>query len=155
MIGANAAYSKERFYRKSFDADQARVNGLFENATSSNIRIIEMMLPLDDFRRFLSCGQYAMVVLVNMRLLRCSNCVEQTAMCSCNTGPLGAVVQQMRGYRYVGHFIVLVQYDPSTDEFYYRDPGVNDDLCVISAKDLEKARRSSGTDHDCIVVRVV
>ncbi|KAG0322906.1 hypothetical protein BGZ99_003007 [Dissophora globulifera] len=56
--------------------------------------------------------------------------------------------------REIGHFIVLVAYDPTEDIFYYRDPAVLDDLCSISARDLERARSSSGTDHDCIVVKV-
>ncbi|KAJ3122243.1 hypothetical protein HK098_002982 [Nowakowskiella sp. JEL0407] len=55
---------------------------------------------------------------------------------------------------YVGHYIVIVGYDAEEDRFLYRDPGADSELCVIKASDLEKARCASGTDHDCIVVKV-
>lgn len=48
----------------------------------------------------------------------------------------------------VGHFIVLIGYDPTEDLFIYRDPAVNDEFCTISADDLDEARQSEGTDHD-------
>ncbi|KAF9421494.1 hypothetical protein BGZ94_008822, partial [Podila epigama] len=35
-IGADAAHSKERFYRMSFDDDQKRVNALFDGADAAN-----------------------------------------------------------------------------------------------------------------------
>ncbi|KAF9358401.1 hypothetical protein BGX26_001860 [Mortierella sp. AD094] len=41
-IGVNSAHSKEKFYRKSFDDDQKRVNALFDNADAANIRVIEL-----------------------------------------------------------------------------------------------------------------
>ncbi|KAI8599810.1 Guanylylate cyclase-domain-containing protein [Dissophora ornata] len=153
-IGADTAHSKERFYRKSFDDDQKRVNALFENAEAANIRVIELTLPLSDFKRFLYCGNYGIIALVNQRLLKCPQCLEKTAFCSCSAGTLGSIVQRMKGFRYIGHFIVLVAYDPTEDRFYYRDPAEADDLCSISAVDLERARNSIGTDHDCIVVKV-
>ncbi|KAF9114981.1 guanylyl cyclase domain-containing protein 1 [Mortierella sp. AM989] len=147
-IGVNSAHSKEKFYRKSFDDDQKRVNALFDNADAANIRVIELALPLDDFKRFLYCRQYAIITLVNQRLLRCPQCLEKSAFCSCSMGTLGSIVQRMKGFRYVGHFIVLVAYEPNEDLFYYRDPAVGDDLCSVSASDLEHARNSTGTDHD-------
>ncbi|KAJ1541915.1 hypothetical protein HK096_009801, partial [Nowakowskiella sp. JEL0078] len=55
---------------------------------------------------------------------------------------------------YVGHYVVLVGYDSAEDQFLYRDPGTDAEVCVIKALDLEKARCAGGTDHDCIVVRV-
>jgi len=53
-----------------------------------------------------------------------------------------------------GHFIVLVSFDPKTDSFIYRDPGVVDEVCMISAKNFEAARQSPGTDEDCIVIKL-
>lgn len=52
-------------------------------------------------------------------------------------------------YEYkLGHFIVLIGYDPTEDVFIYRDPAVRDQFCVISADDFDDARQSEGTDHD-------
>ncbi|KFH71333.1 hypothetical protein MVEG_01633 [Podila verticillata NRRL 6337] len=41
-IGVDTAHSKEKFYRKSFDDDQKRVNALFDGADAANIRVIEL-----------------------------------------------------------------------------------------------------------------
>src|SRR5690606_24670834 len=54
---------------------------------------------------------------------------------------------------FVGHYILLVGYDPEQDIFTYRDPGTDTELCYIEGGELEKARNSLGTDHDVIVVR--
>ncbi|KAI8346839.1 Guanylylate cyclase-domain-containing protein [Mortierella sp. GBAus27b] len=153
-IGADTAHSREKFYRTSFDDDQKRVNTLFDGADAANVRVLELALPLDDFRRFLYCGSYAIITLVNQRLLRCQQCLEKSAFCSCNTGTLFSMIEWIKGFRYIGHFIVLVGYDPNLDMFYYRDPAKDDQLCSTSAEDLERARDSSGTDHDCIVIKV-
>lgn len=48
----------------------------------------------------------------------------------------------------VGHFVVLIGYDPTDDMFIYRDPAAGDSYCVISANDLDRARQATGTDHD-------
>ncbi|KAF9577201.1 guanylyl cyclase domain-containing protein 1, partial [Lunasporangiospora selenospora] len=74
-IGADTAHSKELFYRTSFDDDQARVNTLFEGADAANIRVLNLTLPLDDFKRFLYCGKYGVITLVNQRMLRCRQCL--------------------------------------------------------------------------------
>ena len=48
----------------------------------------------------------------------------------------------------IGHFIVLIGYDPTEDLFIYRDPATTDEFCTISADDLDEARQAEGTDHD-------
>ncbi|KAF9327503.1 guanylyl cyclase domain-containing protein 1 [Podila minutissima] len=108
-IGVDAAHSKEKFYRKSFDDDQKRVNALFDGADAANIRVIELYV------HYLS--------------------LEKSAFCNCDSGVIGSLVQRMKGFRYI-------------------DPAIGDDLCSVTGHDLERARNSSGTDHDCIVVKV-
>ncbi|KAG0083752.1 hypothetical protein BGZ92_010507 [Podila epicladia] len=60
---------------------------------------------------------------------------EKSAFCSCDSGVVGSLVQRMKGFRYI-------------------DPAIGDSLCSVTGHDLERARNSSGTDHDCIVVKV-
>jgi hypothetical protein len=48
----------------------------------------------------------------------------------------------------IGHFIVLINYDPNDDVFIYRDPAQQDKVCVIQAEILDSARQSIGTDND-------
>ncbi|KAJ3107134.1 hypothetical protein HDU97_004827 [Phlyctochytrium planicorne] len=68
------------------------------------------------------------------------------------TSPLGG---RMAGDadEFLGHYVVLVGYDPVTDGFLLRDPGTEEELCFVDAATLEAARSSPGTDHDAIVVR--
>ncbi|KAI8844922.1 hypothetical protein BC829DRAFT_399767, partial [Chytridium lagenaria] len=54
----------------------------------------------------------------------------------------------------MGHYVVLVGYDPETDGFLVRDPGTEEELCFVDAEVLDGARSFHGTDHDAIVVRV-
>jgi uncharacterized membrane protein len=37
--------------------------------------IVSRTLPLDDFKRFLYCKKYAIITLVNQRLLKCPQCL--------------------------------------------------------------------------------
>lgn len=74
--------------------------------------------------------------------------------------PLFSCFARPRRYRqipepdFIGHYIVLIGYEPSTDTFLYRDPGTDQKLCGISTPHLEKARGSPGTDHDLIVIKM-
>ena len=63
-------------------------------------------------------------------------------------GQLDLLLERFKGYEYLGHFIILIGYDPTEDLFVYRDPAIDDAFCTISADDLDKARQSEGTDHD-------
>jgi hypothetical protein len=58
------------------------------------------------------------------------------------------------GDDFIGHYILLVGYDPDEDVFYYRDPGFDEELCSMEADLLERARSHSGTDHDTIIIRM-
>jgi len=112
-----------------------------------------MILPLDDFRRFLYFRKFAIIALVNMRLLKCKECMARKSCASlcCN---LGAILEKMKGYDYAGHYIVLINYDPTEDMFIYRDPAASDSFCTILAEDFDRARQAEGTDCDCIVVKL-
>lgn len=63
-------------------------------------------------------------------------------------GRIDFLYEKFKGYDYLGHFIVLIGYDPTEDLFIYRDPATTDEFCTISADDLDLARQAEGTDHD-------
>merc|ERR1712112_350023 len=48
--------------------------------------------------------------------------------------------------------IVLINHDGNTKEFTYRNPALSSQICVTSYDDMEKARKSYGTDEDTIFV---
>ncbi|KAJ1665079.1 hypothetical protein IW140_003766 [Coemansia sp. RSA 1813] len=55
---------------------------------------------------------------------------------------------------YLGHYILLFAYIPSLDVFLYRDPAIPEEFCLASAATVNAARTRSGTDADCIIVKL-
>ncbi|CAG8728446.1 15225_t:CDS:2, partial [Acaulospora morrowiae] len=100
--GARVQYKNDKFYRSSFDEDENRVNRLFSIAKNSNIKVIRMVLPLEDFKRFLSNSRFAIIALVNAKLLDCQRCQEARRICCvplCNN--IDSLVDTLRGHDYV------------------------------------------------------
>ncbi|RUO95769.1 Guanylylate cyclase-domain-containing protein, partial [Jimgerdemannia flammicorona] len=172
FLGSRTEYKRDKFYQDSWSEDQKRVNKLFAIAKSCNVHIVRMyvsrmggmwewevagagmgrvrgeILPLDDFKRFLYFKKFVIIALVNMRLLRCQLCLQRRNCTAAMCGSFDSIIEKMKGYDYLGHFIVLINYDPTEDVFIYRDPAVTDGFCIIAAEDLDKARQSEGTDND-------
>ncbi|KAI9316905.1 Guanylylate cyclase-domain-containing protein [Dichotomocladium elegans] len=151
FLGSRKEYQDQRFYKATFDEDEKRVNRLFLSAKSCSVHIVRMMLPLDDYRRFLYCQQYAIIALVNAKLLWCQLCKERK---NCFLSMCGKLANRIRGDEYAGHYITLIGYDPTEDLFIYRDPDEVDSYCTIAADRFDNARRSKGTDNDCIVIKL-
>ncbi|KAI8339516.1 Guanylylate cyclase-domain-containing protein [Chlamydoabsidia padenii] len=135
-FGSRKEYQMDSFYKANFDEDELRVNHLFSAA--------KRVLPLDDFKRYLSYKRFALLVLVNARLLECVLCKEKHTH-----------LDRGNGDGYLGHFVVLIGYDSTNNIFIYRDPATEDSYCVMSTKDLDHARQAQGTDHDCNPIVVI
>ncbi|KAI8368193.1 Guanylyl cyclase [Radiomyces spectabilis] len=153
-LGSRKEYQDAKFYQDDFDEDEKRVNKLFAIAKSCSVHVVRMVLPLDDFKRFLHCRRFVIVALINARLLDCQLCRTRQGCLASMCGHLDLVLERFKGYDYLGHFIVLIGYDPTTDVFIYRDPAKPDEFCTASAELIDRARQSEGTDHDCIVVKL-
>ncbi|PHZ07376.1 uncharacterized protein RHIMIDRAFT_274952 [Rhizopus microsporus ATCC 52813] len=153
-LGSRKEYQEQKFYQEDFNQDEKRINKLFAIAKSCSVHVVRMILPLDDYKRFLYCKQYATITLVNARLLKCKLCQQTRGCLGSICGQLDFFLEKFKGYDYLGHFILLIGYDPTEDTFIYRDPAIKDEFCVISADDLNEARQSEGTDHDCIVIKL-
>ncbi|CAO3597212.1 unnamed protein product [Absidia cylindrospora] len=147
-IGSRKEYQNTRFYQERFDQDESRVNHLFSIAKTSSIHVVRMILPLGDLKRFLFCQKFAVIVLVNAWFMKCDICKKP------HSDAIAACGQMANDNAYLGHFVVLIGYDPTDDMFIYRDPATRDRFCVISAEDLDHARQAEGTDHDCIVIQL-
>ncbi|ORX88055.1 hypothetical protein K493DRAFT_341409 [Basidiobolus meristosporus CBS 931.73] len=153
-MGINPTHTTQEFYQESMEGDEERISRQFSAAKKNNIRVIRMILPLVDFKRFLLGQKYAILTLVDLRFLKCEKCRRKRNVFSGLCGPFGCFQSSASKGEYIGHFIVLIQYDFSRNLFIYRDPGSHDDHCTIRPDQLEKARSSMGTDHDCIVVKL-
>ncbi|CAO3662846.1 unnamed protein product [Umbelopsis ramanniana] len=148
FLGSRKEYQQNKFYQETFSEDEKRVNKLFAIAKSCNVHVVRMLLPIDDFKRFLFCKKFAIITLVNARLLRCQWCLDQKGCSATVCVGFDSILDRMKGYEYIGHFIVLINYDPNEDVFIYRDPAQQDKVCVIQADILDSARQSIGTDND-------
>ncbi|KAJ1980364.1 hypothetical protein H4R34_002477, partial [Dimargaris verticillata] len=145
-LGINPDYAGNTFYQDTIDSDQQRVEHLFSVAHRSNVRIIRIPLPLLDLKRFVAEQKFAIILLVNTKLLCCTYCSDTRS--PRNDTPYDRLCSYGKGKEYVGHFIVVVSYNFIHDAFYYRDPALVDEVCQIKACDLEAARSSDGTDFD-------
>ncbi|KAI9100620.1 Guanylylate cyclase-domain-containing protein [Phlyctochytrium arcticum] len=175
-IGVNWQYVTKDFYRDTLEQDRRRVHSLFAAARENQVRVICLTLALDDIRRFLLSTVYAVVVLVDLRMVRCKTCrrgswgkwrwpwrrvvsMGETAGAEFHDQPPVSVTTTNSIYGstrhdFIGHYIVLIGYDVDEDRFYYRDPGTEAELCCMDADDFERARGGCGTDYDVIVSRV-
>ncbi|KAJ3216996.1 guanylyl cyclase domain-containing protein 1 [Dinochytrium kinnereticum] len=74
-IGVNLQYaSKHHFDRDSIGNDRRRIHSLFADAQDFGVRIVPMVLSMEDMRRFLLSEQYAILILVNLSRLKCRIC---------------------------------------------------------------------------------
>ncbi|KAI9498854.1 Guanylyl cyclase [Zychaea mexicana] len=151
VFGTRKEYKGVKFYEATFDQDEKRVNKLFASAKSCSVHIVRMKLPIEDYKRFLFNRQFAVIALVNARLLHCQRCEARKG---CMASVCGQFFYKMSNDDYIGHYIVLIGYDPTEDLFVYRDPANMDDYCTIAADDFDQARQAEGTDHDCIIVKL-
>ncbi|ORY00485.1 hypothetical protein K493DRAFT_210904, partial [Basidiobolus meristosporus CBS 931.73] len=143
-MGINPSHTTQEFYQESMESDEERVSRQFASAKKNNIRVIRLILPLVDFKRFLIGQKYAILLLVDLRFLKCEKCKVRATRYGSETYSQDFVILS-NAFR---HFIVLIQYDLTRNLFIYRDPGSHDDYCTIQPDQLEKARSSVGTDHD-------
>lgn len=166
FLGANPDHVQAaKYYNDVTPHDLRRVDMMFALARRHSISIIRLTFPLDDFKRFLLHRRFAIIVLVNAELLLCDLCNSDQTSHSPDTSPVALMEILPSNYywrtslsskdvEYAGHFIVLIGYEPASDCFIYRDPAVRAHFCRIPAAHFELARRSPGTDDDCIVVKL-
>ncbi|KAJ1884532.1 hypothetical protein LPJ66_010565, partial [Kickxella alabastrina] len=73
--GINPEYASHAFYQEGLDEDEVRVQKLFNQAQADQaIRIVEIVIPLIDLKRFLVHRQYVAILLVDKAVLKCVSC---------------------------------------------------------------------------------
>ncbi|KAJ1959717.1 hypothetical protein GGI12_004191 [Dipsacomyces acuminosporus] len=180
--GINPEHTTQPFYKEDLDEDEARVQELFVRAHREEICVVEIAIPLLDLKRFLVHRQYVAVVLVDSIVLKCITCERlcttaparssahsrsksvnifktrdaATASLGSKRGMFAWFSRNRRQAKdgYLGHYILLIAYIPSLDLFLYRDPGIPEEFCVATATVIDAARSRSGTDADCIILKL-
>lgn len=130
--GVNPAYIHERYYEGVIMVDAERVTRLFGEASRSGIDVISRTLNTSELADAVLRDGTAAVVLVDRTVLRQ------------DTGADG----------YVGHYILVVAWDGTAQQFVVVDPDAPaPGVFRISPSALDAARSAFGTDDDVLVVR--
>lgn len=137
-IGANQEFSNMSFYTRELREDGDRVNRLFERAAEHGVRIQHKSLPLDEMRERVATGRSLFIVLTDLRYLKCQSCWLN--------------LSSWFLFSFAGHYVVVSGFDAESDTFVYHDPAARAAGCTIRAADLERARKSFGTDEDVVEV---
>eukprot|EP00842_Homolaphlyctis_polyrhiza_P000375 jgi/Hompol1/1338/HPOL_005566-RA len=82
-IGVNWRNATKHFYKDSLSEDVQRIRSLFANARESAVRVVPLILSMDDICRFLISNRYAIIVLVNATMIKCRTCrrIEMASRC--------------------------------------------------------------------------
>lgn len=123
------------------------MTGLFADAQTHNVRVVEREITLREIRDAVySRGELA-VVLVDKRMLLCEYCSTpakvKLACHAASPSPAG----------FLGHYVLVSRFHAETDVFLVKDSSSRCSTCVVRGSVLEKARTAFGTDHDTIIVR--
>lgn len=124
------------WYRSHLVHEAPHINQLFKEAKANKWNIKREIISLSTLSEALT-GHDNFFGAVVIMLVDCELLNDATF--------------QTEGKEFIGHFIVLVEYAPSTDQFYALNPESSGELLKLSAGHLERARSHPGTDHDAIL----
>ena len=153
QIGAKRRYKTARFYEKTFDMDAPRVQRAFAIAQekSSGIRV-ELLdenkgVMKDTWveREVGEKSEKMLIVLVDKRILESG--YEEEAIDDYHHHENGGGNNEDDGF--IGHYICVV--GVKGDSFIIQDPA-RPEVVRVRKDVLHRARKSFGTDEDCIVV---
>ncbi|KAJ3116287.1 guanylyl cyclase domain-containing protein 1 [Physocladia obscura] len=76
-VGINFNYASTSYYKSTFQTDSRRIHSLFADAQDNGVRVVPLLLPLDDIKRFLMSGRYAVLMLINLNAIKCRVCARR------------------------------------------------------------------------------
>jgi hypothetical protein len=140
-LGIDHGFSIYKKFYADLSVDERRVQKLFDSAEENKISITNVSLSTEEILQFLH-NSAILLLLVDDRYLCCPRCVS----------PLEFDKKSMK-LEFAGHFIVLIGANSQQHTVIYYDPSnEKGETCEISVKQLEMARKSHGTDEDCIII---
>lgn len=139
-LHGNEAHHANPFYsdgNENLHEELHGVSSLFASANAKGMAVHERVLSLPEIAKLILDGHVSIVV-VDSRHLVCSQC--------------GHEKQRGANRHFAGHYILLTGFNTASCEFEYMDPATRHTKCVVSAVDLDRARKSEGTEFDTLVV---
>ncbi|GAX83634.1 hypothetical protein CEUSTIGMA_g11058.t1 [Chlamydomonas eustigma] len=150
-LGPNPAYANEGFYMEHLQEDELRVSQLFSEANTAGIALHQRSLSSQELQEVAVTGACLVIALVDKRKL---DPWLLTADLLCPTllggSEKGSSCEGDGGY--TGHYVLIVGFDISRQEFIVHDPAAPVSELRVSASALDLARRSFGTDEDLLIV---
>lgn len=143
--GVRPEYRKQEFYRNQLPEDTKRVNKLFQTANCDGVHVVQKTVSIEEIRDAVLEGNRLILVLLDKRLMRCSNCDRSAA-------PTKTLSSSKSSPGFLGHYVLLYAYNPVSDSFLMKDPAKRQETCVISGENLDEARFTFGTDQDIIFI---
>uniref|UniRef100_A0A7S3FZJ0 Guanylyl cyclase n=1 Tax=Palpitomonas bilix TaxID=652834 RepID=A0A7S3FZJ0_9EUKA len=133
LAGVDRSHERKVFYKKEFSTDEMRVQQFFAKKREN---VYVKQLKVDELKALcLHRGNMVILLVDAMRMTR-----ARSALCSCV---------------FLGHFILLIDYNEEEECFYAKDPGKRSPgLVRLHYTDVDRCRLANGTDEDMIVVNV-
>lgn len=144
-LGVDPSYKGETFYAPTLDADSRRVNALFAKAAAADVAIERGSVSSAQLQQLLRQQEHMVMALVDRRYLYRSpsstvSGLVESCFAHCFSG-------------YVGHYVLLTDYDAQRDGYLLNDPAKpTAGEVFVGSRELDSARRSHGTDEDLILI---
>lgn len=145
-LGVDKNYAGVDFYSGHLNEDDLRVNKMFREAQSAGVTVVQEGVTMETITRHLE-SRRVILILIDWKKLGCLHCSPRRRSIFRNNY---AEEKGNRGYQ--GHFICLTGFDKERNLIYFSNPAADLPVCVCNAEDLDRARKSYGTDEDIIFV---
>ena len=136
--GVNQDLESLSFYVDHIENEKQEVMSLFENSIKAGTQIIESGYSAINFRALLLTRRVILILLVDTRGLRCSEC--------------GCSKRNWLTCGFTGHYLVVSSYDEEKESFVYHDPASRARTCWMTIKQFDQCRLVKGTDEDVVII---
>jgi len=143
-LGVDKNYADVDFY-SHLNEDDLRVNKMFREAQLAGVTVVQEGVTMDTITRHLE-SKRVIIILIDWKKLGCLHCSPRRRSIFRN------VVEEKGNRGYQGHFICLTGFDKGRNLIYFSNPAADHPVCICDAEDLDRARKSYGTDEDIIFV---
>ena len=132
------------FYASSLKEDGARVAALLAHAAKEHVGVRHAKLSPAELWNLLADEEHVVIVLVEHRALYPPG--PQGSLSPCGSpeasGPSA----------FSGHYVLLTGLDHTSESYVVKDPARPEEVLLVPARQLERARRAYGTDEDLVLV---
>ena len=158
-LGVDANYSAIDFYASHLDEDDRRVDALFREAHLKGVVVTQEAVEMERIVEHLE-RRKPIIILIDWKKMGCLHCgggvwrsrlgLDHFDKDDSDAKENSKTAKSNVGYQ--GHFIVLTGVDKEMNLIYFNNPSSSNPVCVTTMRDLERARKSYGTDEDIIFV---